>query len=257
MLQSLLQQSFGRFCSATAKFLFFKKLRERTIVIMVILCVSLSLADKANAQYNLNLNIDVDKLADTMWAPVFKDLVEGNLYNRDYGKVYRYCYTEIYDKKQGTPAAIAYYYMGACLELGLGTNEVNRYKAKAHYEKGASMGNQECKKRLQSINSKGYWGASKENRDAFARMHGRPCVPSPTSPTSPTPPIGRPAPRPDNGVTCGGCRGTGRCTYCGGTGRVVVDAGLYVAYDAYVYKNCEVCHGTGKCGVCHGSGKIY
>lgn len=231
-----------------------KILNRRLLLAIAILLAPFPFADRIVAQTSPVLNIDVDKLADTMWAPIFKELVEGNLFLRDYKCVYRYCYNEIYKRDKGKPTPIAYYYMGACLEMGMGTNEVSQYKAKAHYEKGAALGNKECKERLQSIKSKGYWSASAANKEAFAKRHGRATLPpTPVDPDYPGPVP--PGPN-DNSVTCSGCHGSGRCTYCGGDGKVVVDAGLYVSYDHYVYKTCEVCNGSGRCGTCYGYGRI-
>ena len=225
--------------------------KRRLLSFLTMLLVSLSYSLKTNAQYELNLNIDVDKLADAAWAPVFKSMVENHLYYKEYKDVYRACYREIYQKQRGQPAPIAYFYMGSCLEMGMGTSEVSQHKAKAHYEKGASLGDRLCKERLNSINSKGYWGASSSNRDAFARMYGRFMEAKPESRS-----YSQPNPNKNDGVSCGGCHGSGKCTYCGGSGRVVVDAGTYVAYDCYVYKNCPVCNGSGNCGTCRGRGKL-
>ncbi|MDD6889701.1 MAG: hypothetical protein PUD39_05525 [Bacteroidales bacterium] len=234
----------------------FARLGRRILSIIAILLVLTP--NKTYAQYDLNLNIDVDKLADATWAPVFKDLVEGNLYARNYKSVYEICYREIYKNSSGRPTPIAYYYMGACLELGMGTNEVSQYKAKAHYEKGAALGNKECKARLKEINSSGYRNATNANREAFAKKYGRFNQYSTSSGSGAGSGSGnvRSTPNSNNSTTCSGCHGSGRCSYCGGDGKVLVDGGLYVSYDHYVYKNCDVCHGSGRCGVCYGSGKI-
>ncbi len=46
-------------------------------------------------------------------------------------------------------------------------------------------------------------------------------------------------------ATCAGCRGTGACQHCHGTGYV----------NNYKSK-CSLCHGTGRCVSCHGNGFI-
>lgn len=53
---------------------------------------------------------------------------------------------------------------------------------------------------------------------------------------------------------CKGCRGTGLCTSCKGTGKTKSSA--YYTDGHTIISNCAVCNGTGRCGVCHGSGVI-
>lgn len=220
-----------------------------SIIVMILICSPRPV--KAQFSYS---QADVDRLAAAMWAPVFKDLANDNLYKKDFAKLYKLCYNEIYGSNKQHPTPIAYYYMGACLELGMGGCETSQYKAKAHYEKGASLGNADCKKRLQDIKSKGYWGATNDNRIAFAKMHGRPMTAAGgVSPGG----SGRTTPGRNSGTsTCKGCGGTGNCSYCGGAGENWIDAGTYVAGDRYVKRTCPVCHGSKRCGVCHGKGSL-
>lgn len=227
-------------------------LRDRlnSLGICFVVLTALFAAPGADAQFVYPTLPDANQVAEGMWKNIFKNLCDDCLYNRDFARLYKYAYKEIY-QNQKSPVPVAYYYMGACLELGMGGCETSTYKAKAHYEKGARLGDALCKKRLQSIRTNGYWGATAENRNAFARKHGRPCTPG-AAPSAPS--RGSGSPRNNGSATCKSCNGSGVCSYCGGTGEYWVDAGTYVAGDRYVKKTCTVCHGSRRCPSCHGKG---
>lgn len=214
-------------------------------ILFVIITATLVSCCEAHAQgYNYPMP-SVDQVATNWTNIILRNIYNEDLHKRDYRELYRSCYNNIYKNKTGEPSATSYFYMGACLELGLGGCETNTYKAKAHYEKGASMGDKDCKQRLSSIRANGFWKATAANREAFAKKYGKPGhTPNPPGPT------------PNDGRTCRRCNGTGRCTYCGGEGKVWVDAGTYVPYDHHVRKTCSVCGGSGRCKVCYGQGKI-
>lgn len=220
--------------------------------ILFIILTTLIFCSKVYAQssyYNYQLP-SVDQLATSMYNSIVKDICNDNLYKRDYRQLFKFCYNDIYKKKTGEPSPASYFYMGACLEMGLGGCEISTYKAKAHYEKGASLGDKNCKQRLKSIRTNGFWKATAATREAFAKKYGKPGhTPNPPGPNPP-------GPTPNDGRTCRGCSGTGRCTYCGGEGKVWVDAGTYVPYDHHVRKTCSACGGSGRCKVCYGQGKI-
>jgi hypothetical protein len=46
-------------------------------------------------------------------------------------------------------------------------------------------------------------------------------------------------------VTCSVCNGSGKCSWCGGTG-----------YTIPLIQKCEKCGGTGVCPNCHGTGQV-
>lgn len=210
-------------------------------------------AFRAHAQYSSTTQYDVDRLASAMFAPVFSNLAKDHIYSRNFNKLYKICYDEIYSGKTLYPAPAAYFYLGACYELGLGGCDVKKYKAKELYTKGADKGDPDCKQRLKDIRREGYWSATKANRDNFARKHGVPM--SGTAPAAPSPASG-PNSHSSGKTVCSSCGGTGVCNYCGGTGEYWIDAGTYVANDAYVKRKCAQCHGTKKCPVCHGKGSF-
>jgi len=59
---------------------------------------------------------------------------------------------------------------------------------------------------------------------------------------------------------CSGCNGSGKCTFCGGTGtRATTTAGLASEDITTVTYNekCPYCNGTGVCRYCEGSGKCW
>lgn len=70
---------------------------------------------------------------------------------RDYKRLFKLTYDDIYKLKRETP--IAYLYMGACLQYGVGSSEKDMYKAMAHYKKGASLGSRECQEWINLLNS--------------------------------------------------------------------------------------------------------
>lgn len=182
----------------------------------------------------------VKDLSDAMLNASLKSVFESELFNRNYNGVYKLAYRNIYETKNCSP--ISYFYMGACLELGMGTSEVSQYKAKAHYEKGAQLGSRECQQRLNEINSSGYWGANDANREAFARLYGKPgaggAAPSPGS-----------SPSPRTKYKCSSCNGTGLCEFCGGSGW------HYNKYDGKRHI-CNSCSHTGRCQKCNGKGTL-
>ncbi len=181
----------------------------------------------------------VNDLANQMVNAGLKGAFEVDLFNRNYNGVYKLAYRNIYETKGCAP--ISYFFMGACLELGMGTSEVSQYKAKAHYERGAQLGSRECQQRLNEINSSGFWTANSANREAFARRYGKS-----GGGVNPAP---APAPSPRTKYQCSSCKGTGACEFCGGTGW------HYNKYDGKRHI-CNSCNHTGKCQKCKGKGTL-
>lgn len=53
---------------------------------------------------------------------------------------------------------------------------------------------------------------------------------------------------------CSRCKGTGKCTTCGGSGQVYDYGSASVISKKKYNHSCGVCNGRGRCGVCDGKG---
>jgi len=214
--------------------------KSKKNVIFVALLLLFGLPQSVNAQF---LGMSVDELAGRMYNSGLKAVYELNLFNRDYNGVYSLAYRDIYETKQCAP--ISYFYMGACLELGMGTSEVNRSKAQAHYEYGARLGSAECKQRLRDISTSGWMTANSANRERFARTYGKPGSAGGTGNGGGY----NPTPSGNSKYKCSSCNGTGRCEWCGGSGW------HYNKYDGHNHV-CTSCNKTGRCAKCNGRGTL-
>ncbi len=61
-----------------------------------------------------------------------------------------------------------------------------------------------------------------------------------------------PEPSTDTEGSCGTCMGSGKCSFCGGSG---TELNLFAGTSEWIPQDCRFCIGSGKCSTCNGSGK--
>lgn len=177
------------------------------------------------------------------------DMAKINLAHGDFEEAFKGFRKAAFD--DGLEAA--FFYLGACLELGMGI-DVNRDLAKQAYDIGKKLGRSDCINAIARINQNGFWQPTDKKREEF-RLMLKNTLENTWKNSSPNIPKTNGENRTrSSGISCSGCGGTGRCTACGGIGKLKSES-IYTG-GGTIISDCPVCRGNGRCGVCHGKGSL-
>lgn len=149
----------------------------------------------------------------------------------------------------------AFFYLGACLELGMGI-DVNRDLAKDIYDVGRKMNIPDCVDAVRRINTNGFWPANDNTRENFRQLLSNMMDISAQPGNIPNfGGNGNSSSSSSSGRDCPGCNGSGRGpdqityspNYTGENETVYCSkCGKYMSPHSHHAPLCRVCNGRGK-----------